>query len=137
MTVSGGAVVALNALIELRRAPTAPGVARRVVAGLLDGWGVRGPVLEDTAIVVNELVSNAVEHAGGEASLELAVSRYGDLLRISLADPSPVHPVELRVDHRAARGRGVHLIAVLCRRWGAEAHRGGKRVWCEITLRSA
>jgi hypothetical protein len=36
------------------------------------------------------------------------------------------------LDPRAARGRGMQIVASLAERWGSEERDGGKRVWFDL-----
>lgn len=111
----------------------APRMARRVVGALLDGWQLES-LSDDAQLVVSELVSNAVEHAGGAESFELEIVCHTDVLRISLADGSSIRPVVQELDHDRPRGRGMRLVEMLTDGWGADDHHGGKRVWVELRV---
>src|SRR5438270_11780207 len=123
----------LNARVDFPPTPVAVLAARRLVVALLTGWQVahRG---EDVALLVSEVVTNAVEHAGGEASLELELSLSQGWLRVSLADGSSIRPQirELDPTDPRPRGRGMRLVERIAHRWGCEDHHGGKRVWFEL-----
>jgi anti-sigma regulatory factor (Ser/Thr protein kinase) len=135
MTADQQSVLGLNAGFDLVPVPSAAGVARRLVSELLTAWGLAKRVVEDTRLVVSELVSNAIEHAGGRSMrLELSLLKAEGIVRVSVADESAAHPTLGSVNGRAARGRGMHLVAALSRRWGTETRRGGKRIWCEMAV---
>src|SRR5687767_3736300 len=69
----------------------APAAARRAVTAVLAGWGFRDDDwLDSTAVVVSELVTNAVRHGGGCVALHLE-ARAGRVV-VSVADESPVLP---------------------------------------------
>lgn len=110
-----------------------PAAARTIVAALLNAWGL-DRVTYEAQVVVSELVTNAVKHAPGPESLELELIRQADRLRISLADGSAIRPVVAELNETEPRGRGMHIVAGLTDRWGADEHRGGKRVWAEFTV---
>jgi len=106
-------------------------LARHLTLDVLRGW--RSPHdLDDAALLVSELVSNVVDHVQGEATLVLELALAGDWLRISVADGSAVRPVVRELSQRRPRGRGLQLVEAIADRWGAEDHRGGKRVWFEL-----
>jgi hypothetical protein len=73
-----------------------------------------------------------VDHVRGEANLTLELGVSDDWLRIAVVDGCSVQPVvhELAMDR--PRGRGMRMIQAIADRWGAEPHRGGKRVWFEL-----
>ena len=106
-------------------------VARHLVLELMRAWAVPHD-REDGALLVTELVSNVVDHVEGESELTLEISSSGDWLRIAVVDGSAIRPVvrELSQDH--PRGRGMRMVQEIADRWGAEDHRGGKRVWFEL-----
>jgi hypothetical protein len=81
---------------------------------------------------VTELVSNVVDHVGGETSLTLEVEMSDGWLRISVADGSAVRPVVRELDTGSVRGRGLQLVHMIADRWGSEDHQGGKRVWFDL-----
>jgi two-component sensor histidine kinase len=87
---------------------------------------------EDAALLVTELVANVVDHVGGEADLTLELSLSGSWLRIAVADGSSVPPVVQELSHERPRGRGLRMVQSIADRWGAEDHRGGKRVWLDL-----
>jgi hypothetical protein len=111
--------------------PASVSAARRFVRRALAGLGA--PLVEDAALVVTELVSNAVLHASGP--ITLAVDRVGDgtAFRIAVGDASRVPPMIREYGTGAATGRGLNLVASVSRRWGVEhGGDGGKVVWAEI-----
>ncbi|MGY1605216.1 ATP-binding protein [Geodermatophilus sp. SYSU D00815] len=106
-------------------------VARHVVVDLLRAW--RAPHdRDDAALLVTELVSNVVDHVGGEVSMTLELQLSDGWLRISVADGSSVRPVVRELDTGHPRGRGLRLVQGIADRWGSEDHDGGKRVWFDL-----
>jgi anti-sigma regulatory factor (Ser/Thr protein kinase) len=87
-------------------------------------------VLEDTgAVVLSELATNAVTHAGTEFTVTLSRMTDGVLIRVN--DGAAGAPVTVRSqDVLAADGRGMHLVDALTAGWGIVPDgRGGKAVW--------
>lgn len=83
------------------------------------------------ALMVSELVSNAVEHGRGAVSIEL-VSVEGGRLRVGIADGSDTGPLRRRVAPGALSGRGLEIVERLALDWGWEPlEGGGKLVWFE------
>jgi hypothetical protein len=120
-----------NASIDLPAIPPSVPVSRHLVLELLRAWDVPHD-REDAALLVTELVSNVVDHVGGGTSLTLEVGVSDDWLRIAVADSSSVRPVVHELSHVRPRGRGMRMVQAIADRWGAEDHRGGKRVWFEL-----
>jgi anti-sigma regulatory factor (Ser/Thr protein kinase) len=122
----------LTASLDLPPAAGSVPAARHLLLEMLRAWGAPQD-LDDAALLVTELVANVVEHVQGEASLTLEATFSDGWLRIAVADGSSVSPVvrELRKDQ--PRGRGLLLVKAIADRWGSEDHRGGKRVWFELS----
>lgn len=109
----------------------APWAARRIVATALVAWGY-DEVVELAELVVSELVSNAVRHAGDCGDLEVTVSADDDVVRLTVADGSPRRP-QLRQDPVLGEGGlGLRLVERVALHWGVDAEAGGKRVWVEL-----
>jgi anti-sigma regulatory factor (Ser/Thr protein kinase) len=103
----------------------APAAARRAVTAVLAGWGFRDTDwLDAAAVVVSELVTNAVRYGGGCVALQL--ESHDERVIVSVADGSAVVPRRRAPDD--AGGRGIALIEALSEGWTVENYRGGKRV---------
>jgi anti-sigma regulatory factor (Ser/Thr protein kinase) len=113
--------------------PTAGSViaARRVVRELLAVWEVPHD-REDAALLVTELVANVVDHVRGEVDLTLELSQSDTWLRIAVVDGSSIRPVVQELSHERPRGRGMRMVEAIADRWGADDHKGGKRVWFDL-----
>jgi anti-sigma regulatory factor (Ser/Thr protein kinase) len=120
-----------QARVVLPPRETAPAVGRAFAAKCLDSWGV-GQLRDDATLVVSELVTNAVVHAGSEVLLDLEVTRGA--LRVRTSDRSAALPVRRRPDPDADGGRGVHVAETLFDRFGVEERSPGKAVWGEFDL---
>ncbi|MBM9508726.1 ATP-binding protein [Actinacidiphila acididurans] len=113
-------------------APRSAGRARRVLADHLCAWGL--PQLTDSAaLVVSELVTNAVNHAHPPHG-HLIFTRFERLecgVRIEVHDVSEAKPErrEAAVDEES--GRGLLLVEALTGgHWGVSDRNGpGKTVW--------
>ena len=104
-------------------------VARKLTTERCLEWGTLS-VCSDLALVVTELVANAVRHAGTDITVRLL--RLGDGVRVEVADGSsrPLRPRSATVADEG--GRGLLLVDALSTRYGVEAERHGKLVWAEI-----
>jgi GAF domain-containing protein/anti-sigma regulatory factor (Ser/Thr protein kinase) len=110
--------------------PDAVPTARRFATEVLGD--VSTATTEDAALVVTELVTNAVLHGGLPVTLRLA--RSDNRLRIEVEDTGRNVPVRMRSSAEAMTGRGLGLVAALSSSWGVDAGTvGGKVVWAEIT----
>jgi anti-sigma regulatory factor (Ser/Thr protein kinase) len=125
-------------MIRLPAQPASVSVARRHVRTLLEDLGGEGSLVDDVALVVTELVANAVLHAG--APISLTVRRLDDrpdAVRVEVADGSPAPPVARSYGSQASTGRGLALVARVATRWGVDQADGGKSVWAEVDSTTA
>lgn len=110
--------------------------ARRLVRTALAAWGLEH-VAEDGALVVTELVANAVNHTGGHC-IRVLVARTGDdLVRVGVVDKSRSMPRLQHPTDTEVHGRGLTLVDALTTRWGTELKRWGKCVWAELKAGSS
>jgi hypothetical protein len=105
----------------------------------LNGWSVCEDTCDSAALVVSELVTNAIVHT---ASTHIVCELHDgdDLVRIAVRDegcapgqpgePGKPHPSGPRSEEE--RGRGLLLVDALCRAWGAHEHGPGLLVWAEL-----
>jgi anti-sigma regulatory factor (Ser/Thr protein kinase) len=128
-------VSTVGASVDLLPTLLAPRAARRVVVALLDSWGAQA-LHQDAELLVTEIVSNAVEHARGEATLLLELTLSDRWLRVALTDGSAVRPIVHQLSSERRKGWGMFIVEQLATRWGVEDHHGGKRVWFELMPRS-
>lgn len=117
--------------VELPALPKSAGEARRFAGHLLSEWHIRPETCDVVVLLVSELVTNAILHAGLKFSLSL--QRVADnKLRAEVRDPSPV-PVQPRhFTTEAGTGRGYMLIEALAVDWGWDSGPDGKVVWFEV-----
>ncbi|MFF8635756.1 ATP-binding protein [Streptomyces pilosus] len=114
--------------------PGAVRAARSAVRDQLHLWDLDS-VGDLAALLVSELVTNALQHATAPIGVRLLRPSGDDgVLRVEVSDPLADLP---RV--RAARpededGRGLLLLASASRRWGTRPGVRGKTVWFELTL---
>lgn len=110
-----------------------PAQARSAVEHVLASWGL-DELVETATLLVSEVVTNAVRHAG--TSLRLRTLRLAtDGVRVEVVDQAPHAPLRRGRPNAAAEGgRGLHLIEHLARRWGVESTDLAKTVWFELSL---
>jgi anti-sigma regulatory factor (Ser/Thr protein kinase) len=110
--------------------------ARDFTIGTLQRWGV-AERREDVAVVVSELLTNALLHAlpaAGHAGtgwpVRLGLLQPGRGVMCAVADPSRVEPVLQQPEHLGETGRGLHVIAALSDQWGCTVPTDmGKVMW--------
>lgn len=111
--------------------PAAVGMARRFVASALLGWGLTD-VLDDAAVVVSELATNAVQHA--VSAFRVVVARGESTVRISVADTASLLPAAGGADATTPAGRGLLLVQRVARDWGWTSAGDGKSVWADLSI---
>jgi GAF domain-containing protein/anti-sigma regulatory factor (Ser/Thr protein kinase) len=104
--------------------------ARRFTRTILGDWQLAG-LTDTTTLVVSEMVTNALLHAGGPAVLELR--RENDTVRVAVTDPHPRPPETQRADTDALNGRGLVLVEACSASWGVDPVDDGKTVWALVT----
>ncbi len=115
--------------IVLGAEPASVGRARRFCAGILEEWDANDATVDLVTLLVSELVTNVVLHAGTPCELNI---EGGPRLRVEVADGSTEPPVQKHYDNDAGSGRGLHLLEVLSDRFGTDLTDHGKRVWFEV-----
>lgn len=115
---------------QFRAEPEAPRAARRFVADALRMWGHIGTLLDDALLVVSELTTNAVIHAGSPFLVVARLENSG--VRLSVHDESRAEPRVRHLARSAASGRGLHIVGALTHRWGVDVTSDGKAVWAEL-----
>jgi two-component sensor histidine kinase len=121
----------LSASFDLRPDAASVPAARHVVVELLRTWQIPHDV-DDAGLLVSELVSNVIDHVGGDASLTVELTLSGDWLRIAVVDGSAIPPVVQELSLDRPRGRGLRMLQIIASRWGSDAQGDGKRVWFEL-----
>jgi serine phosphatase RsbU (regulator of sigma subunit)/anti-sigma regulatory factor (Ser/Thr protein kinase) len=110
------------------------GEARRHARESLDTWDVVD-VADDVVLLVSELMTNAVTHAGTSATLNLGVDEFE--VRVEVEDSHPGRRLSLAgppEDPLAEFGRGLDITASLASTWGVDYRQDSKRVWATVTL---
>jgi anti-sigma regulatory factor (Ser/Thr protein kinase) len=134
----------------------APAAARRFVRAALAEWtglglpaavGFSDRLADDAVIVADELVTNAVVHAGTTVELlfrlEEAAEDEAAALVLEVADHHPTRSVRsdrpgpvpaADPDDPAEVGRGLQVVAALAERWGITYRTGLKTVWARLPV---
>ncbi|WP_084701342.1 ATP-binding protein [Cryptosporangium arvum] len=112
--------------------PSASATARRFLQEAAADWDLSPDLTEVAQLVVSELVSNAVEHAGTASTVALELT--DETLKISVRDGSTTQPVPRPLDMVSFRGRGLPLIDRVSQHWGILDHPDGKTVWATLSV---
>ncbi|MFJ5219911.1 SpoIIE family protein phosphatase [Streptomyces sp. NPDC088354] len=105
--------------------------ARALTRDTLERWGA-AEAAETAALLVGEVVSNAVRHAHTR-HVELRLVR-ADALLCEVTDDDHALPVLLGAGPEEESGRGLRIVSRLAREWGASRTAQGKTVWFEQPL---
>jgi anti-sigma regulatory factor (Ser/Thr protein kinase) len=113
---------------DLRVEPRAAAAARALTRTALLRWRIGDPAgAADIVLMVDELVTNAVQHGRGPVRLRLSV---GDArVRGEVTDASPVIPQPGRPGPDGEDGRGLLLVTALADEFGVTPGGYGKVVW--------
>lgn len=137
-----------SARATLPGGPLAPGAARRFLRAALTGWeGLAGPdtiterLCDDALVVVSELVTNAVVHAGTDVDLVCRLEDARDEPTGLVVEVSDRHPSRVVRDDGTGHpygipeyGRGLRLVSTLTTAWGITYRTGAKTVWARLAL---
>ena len=126
-----------SSVLQLPFAASSVGVARRHLVSDLIEAGVCASAVTDAALVISELLSNALRHAGPlpgsairvawkleDGSVRVSVSDGGGSTRPELGEPTLT----------TTGGRGLRIVARLSRRWGTLCDDEGTTVWAEVLV---
>lgn len=114
--------------------------AREYVIATLQRWGV-AERREDIAMVISELLTNALchavpppGHARPQRPVRLGLLQPGPCVLCAVTDPSKAAPVPQGLSSLAETGRGLHIVCALSDRWGyTTLNDSGKVVWATFT----
>jgi DNA-binding NarL/FixJ family response regulator len=109
-----------------------PRAARRFVTQALSGWDDdEGDLTDTVTLLVSELVTNAVLHAGSDVEVMVRLTATAVRIEVTDASSESISPREATIEEDS--GRGLALVGNLAQRWGVRpAAGGGKTVWFEV-----
>jgi anti-sigma regulatory factor (Ser/Thr protein kinase) len=137
--IAGGLSPAHRLQARLAPRPASVRAARDLVAQACQVWKL--PELRHTAaLIVSELATNAVVHAGTD--FVVTVFRRGSKLHLAVRDSDFRYP-RMRGSAPSSghgsieeRGRGLRLVHAAAAGWGAMPAHGGKVVWATVSADS-
>lgn len=100
-----------------------------MVLDALADWSL-GDLCDEAALLVSELVTNSLLHAG--SPIDLKVRRVGDGVRVEVRDRSTSMPSPRNYAGDSVTGRGLEILDLIATNWGAELCEDGKIVWFEL-----
>lgn len=147
MTASESEAKALHvSSLHLAAVPAAVSVSRAFVRQVLGHWKLDDQI-DDVALMMSELVSNAIKATGFQGDqpklweitaqhvIAIQLRVVDDALYAEVWDPSLLAPVKQTVTAQAEGGRGLHLVEALAKDWGIyRPPAGGKIVWARVML---
>jgi anti-sigma regulatory factor (Ser/Thr protein kinase) len=116
--------------------PAGPAAATTVRCALTHWLSARvtNGLLSDAPLVVSELVTNSLLHAGlpDAAPVRVSAELAGGVLRLEVEDAGTGGAVRRRTPNRhGSGGFGLNIVDALAARWGVERD-GGTMVWVEL-----
>lgn len=119
---------------EMAAVPASVGEARAIVDGVTAHLSLA--VRDDAALLVSELMSNAVRHGGATATLTARVQ--DGFLTVEVHDDGAGRPAMRSgvPDSSAVSGRGLRILDRVAAQWGVEddPDDNGKTVWFRLAV---
>ena len=103
--------------------------ARHLVATAVAASG-HEELVDRATLLVSEVVTNSILHAGTEMRLRCRPSGAG--VRVEVFDRSSLMPSVRHYDADATTGRGLGLVSALATSWGVDCEDDGKTLWFEL-----
>lgn len=124
-----------SSVVHLPCAPASVALARRALSDELRAAGVFDQAVCDAALVISELLSNAILHAyplPGER-LQVAWAVDGTSVEVAVSDGgSPSVPHTGHPSASSVSGRGLSIVEHLCQTWGIRSDEVGLTVWAVL-----
>jgi len=121
--------------VLLPYAPSSVAVARRRLTADLVSAGIYESVVGDAALVVSELLSNAIRHAAPlpGSKVRVAWTLNDEAVRVAVSDAGggPL-PRVTQASPAAPGGRGLGIVETLSSRWGVLRDDGETTVWAVL-----
>lgn len=120
--------------VAFRDDPVAAATAtiRHSLRDVFADWHLADDTADDALIVVEEMVTNVVDHA--RTPFDLVVRLDRTVLHIAVHDCCP-QPIRIQaLDLERLRGRGLLMIAGIAARWGSDTDATGKTVWADLAV---
>ena len=89
-------------------------------------------ILDDAVLLVSELVTNAVVHAGTQIELRVEIGPGSVLVEVIDYRPRALPALLSKPDGDREAGRGILLLDAVAKEWGTRHFAGGKAVWFRL-----
>jgi len=109
--------------------------ARRALVAELRALGVDPVVVDESEIVISELVTNAVRHAKplADGKIRVSWSVRGSVVEIDVTDGGgPTSPRPAPRSVWSAGGRGLRIVGSLAHEWGVRENKTSSTVWASM-----
>jgi DNA-binding NarL/FixJ family response regulator len=120
-----------RARIQLSGDRQSPRRARDFVRDTCQAWNCES-VMDTALLVVSELVTNVVLHAGTGA--EVRLTKIGPSLLIGVSDAGGGSPDVFDASSDDEHGRGLVLISALSTAWGVDGDDHRKTIWAQVPI---
>jgi anti-sigma regulatory factor (Ser/Thr protein kinase) len=104
--------------------------ARSWLTSFLHERDVEETVVMDAALIVSELVTNALRHGAGQTVLRVTVTAAD--VQLSVTDSGDAQPQLLPPDPDRVGGLGLVVVNSVSQDWGVAPFPGGKTVWALV-----
>jgi anti-sigma regulatory factor (Ser/Thr protein kinase) len=121
--------------VLLPATPASVAVARRRLTADLLAVGIFDTAIADAALVISELLSNALRHAHPlpGSRLQVAWAVDGGLVEVAVSDAgSSTRPCQAHAPLDALGGRGLGIVEHLSSAWGVRIDDVGLTVWAVL-----
>jgi anti-sigma regulatory factor (Ser/Thr protein kinase) len=115
--------------MDLDSSAQSPARARAMAADVVADLHLE-PLGDDLALVVSELVTNAIRYAAPPVELEIEADEHR--VTVAVGDGSPGRPVPRQLTADSEGGRGLTLVDLVAAETGVRPHPPGKTVWAAL-----
>jgi len=124
----------LHSHLELAALPTAVSCLRNHARLVVREWGLPASQADTAALVVSELVTNAIRASDGLTSPVVRLWLISDRQRllIQVWDGSDQMPARRDAHPDSESGRGLMIVDAVAEEWGARPVDGGKVIWAVV-----
>lgn len=116
----------MSEVLQLQHGLHAPARARHWLADACRVWGCQD-LAPDAVLLVDELTTNVVLHAGTNCLVEADFDDLALVVRVSDEMPGDLRAAETTL--HGERGRGLMIVDALANAWGVNPTPTGKSVW--------
>lgn len=128
--------VGVSSVVQFPYAPASVAAARGRLAADLREAGIFTPAIGDAALVVSELLSNAILHARPlpGAQVQVAWALSPGTVEVAVSDGGgATRPHTTYPSLSSVGGRGLAIVERLSERWGVRSDDSGTTVWAVLS----